>query len=116
VCRKTSANVDGGPAEGLVCADPGVRTPITISVSGNILLFLNCRYGNIYSHQCEVMNILASSLLKCSNKDIRIGATTIDFGPSGVRSGMNICMATILGILARTKCPLLSVTELTVHY
>ena len=35
--RKFLASVDGGRAEGLACADPGARTPI--SASGNSHFF-----------------------------------------------------------------------------
>ena len=31
MCRKISASVNGGRAEGLACADPGARTPIGAS-------------------------------------------------------------------------------------
>ena len=37
-----SASVDGGRAEGLACADPGARTPI--SASGNLLKHLAFLY------------------------------------------------------------------------
>ena len=35
---KISASVDGGPREGLACADPGARTPI--GASGNLVYLL----------------------------------------------------------------------------
>jgi hypothetical protein len=47
VRRKISAQVDGGGrAEGLVCADPGARTPIGMSgiiYSVSFVLFTICR-------------------------------------------------------------------------
>ena len=39
MCRKISASVDGGRAEGLACADPGARTPI--GASGNVIIINN---------------------------------------------------------------------------
>ena len=48
----------GGRAEGLVCADPGARTPI--GASGNFLSFLAALLGDKFGHDP------ASRLASCS--------------------------------------------------
>ena len=54
MCRKISASVAGGRAEGLECADPGARTPI--GASGNCHYFhalLPPRFLNLHHQFCQ---------------------------------------------------------------